>query len=246
MVTAMNTTKPIVRLNPDDCVIITDLDGTLIDSDKANFQLLLELLKKYNFDHEIETIMNGLAEGVNFNDIMVQINMPVEIRTKMDAEMEHLLKQQEYDLLPDVQENLSKLKQMGFIFSIVTDNYIEIAMNCLTKTNILDYFDSQLLFGSNNFTHQKPSKKIIEEIFKRSGRNYGIIVGNSSKELEFAKKANLPIIILNNFAGIDSSDPVIIYYRRIRQISDAETYTEVFRSESWNEINEVITNIIKI
>ncbi|MCK5559358.1 MAG: HAD hydrolase-like protein [Thermoplasmata archaeon] len=240
----MNTAETIERLNPDDCVIITDLDGTLIDSDKANFQLLLGLLKKYNFDHEIETIMNGLAEGVHFNDIMVQINMPVEIRNKMDTEMEQLLKLQDYNLLPDVRENLDKLKQMGFIFAIVTDNYIEIAMNFLTKTNILDYFDSQLLFGSNNFTHQKPSEKIIEEIFKRSGRRYGIIVGNSSKELEFAKKANLPIIILNNFAGIDSKDPVIIYYQRIRQISDAETYTRVFKSESWNEINEVITNII--
>lgn len=240
----MNRAETIERLNPDDCVIITDLDGTLIDSDKANFQLLLGLLKKYDFDHEIETIMNGLAEGVNFNDIMVQIKMPLEIRNKMDTEMEHLLKQQEYKLLPDVRENLDKLKQLGFIFAIVTDNYIEIAMNFLTKTDILDYFDSQLLFGSNNFAHQKPSEKIIDEIFKRSGRRYGIIVGNSSKELEFAKKSNLPIIILNNFAGIDSNDPVIIYYQRIRQISDAETYTRVFKSESWNEINEVITNII--
>jgi phosphoglycolate phosphatase-like HAD superfamily hydrolase len=232
------------NLNSSDCVIITDLDGTLIDSDRQNFQLLLNLLKKYEYDHKIETIMTGLAEGTNFNDIMVEIEMPVEIRTKMDSEMAILLKQQEYKLLPDVLENLENLKQKGFIFSIVTDNYVEIARNFLTQNDIHNYFDNDLIFGSNNFTHQKPSKEIIEEIFKRSGRKFGIIVGNSSKELEFAKQSELPIIILNNFADIDTNDPVVIYYQKIRQINDAETYSHIYRSESWNEINDVITNMI--
>ena len=232
------------NLKSADCVIITDLDGTLIDSDRQNFQLLLNLLTKYKFDNKIETIMTGLSEGTNFNDIMVQIEMPVEIRAKMDTEMAALLKQQKYKLFPDVLKNLESLSAKGFIFSIVTDNYVEIAQNFLTQNDILHYFKADLIFGSNNFTHQKPAAEIIDEIFKRSGRKFGIIVGNSSKELEFAKQSDLPIIILNNFTDIDTNDPVVIYYQKIRQISDAETYSHIYRSESWNDINNVITNMI--
>ena len=222
-----------------------DLDGTLIDSDITNFQLLYGLLKKYQYDDKIKIIMDGLAVGTHFDEIMKLIEMPREIRNMINSEITELLKNQDYKLIEGVKDTLNKIKLKGFKLAIATDNYYHLTVNYIKKNDIKQYFDDNLILASDNFKFQKPHKKVIEEIFKRSKTNMGILIGNSSKEIDFAKSVGLPIVLLDNFSKLDSNDPTIMYYQKIRQLSEKEDYSKMYKAQSWNEIYIVINKIIK-
>ncbi len=232
------------EIKSDNYVIIMDLDGTLIDSDSTNFQLLYSLLKKYKFEDKIKTIMDGLAYGTHFDEIMKQIDMPMEIRKKMDADMNKLLKKQEYKLLNGAKEVLKKLKEEGFKLAIATDNYYNTTIKFLQMNEIIGYFHKNLILASDNFRHQKPHKEVLQEIFNRSKTNNGILIGNSSKEIDFAKSVGLPIVLLDNFTKIDSDNPAMIYYQKIRQLSDDESYPYIYKAQSWDDIHYVVKNLI--
>ena len=108
-----------------------DLDGTLIDSDITNFKLLHSLLKKYHYDDKIVVIMEGLAKGIHYDEIMKMIKMPIKIRNKMEKDMTELLKKQRYKLLAGVKNTLKALNKKGFKLAIATDNYHDITVNFL-------------------------------------------------------------------------------------------------------------------
>jgi phosphoglycolate phosphatase-like HAD superfamily hydrolase len=222
-----------------------DLDGTIIDSDITNFQLLYSLLKKYNFEDKLETIMHGLAEGTNYDDIMVNIGMPSNIRKKMDAEMAGLLKKQKYKLLKGVKDALAILKKKGFKLAIATDNYYDTTKNFLRLNKIEKYFNDNLILASDNFAYQKPNQKVIEEILSRSGSQHGILIGNSSKEIDFAKSVDMPILLLDNFSNINSKfdDQFLAYYKKIRQLKKTEDYDKIFEIKTWEEIPGKIRSI---
>jgi len=230
---------------PNDYVIIMDLDGTLIDSDTTNFQLLYGLLKKYHFEDKIKIIMDGLAKGTHFDKIMELIEMPLEIRKKMDVEMTESLKNEKYKLIDGVMETLPHLIKNGFKLAIATDNYFKTTIKFLNLNNIKNYFDDNLILASDNFQYQKPHRKVIEEIFKRANTNKGLLIGNSSKEIDFAKTMGIPILLLNNFSNINSNDQTIMYYQKIRQLNENENYPYIYKAQSWKEIYNTINIIIK-
>jgi phosphoglycolate phosphatase-like HAD superfamily hydrolase len=243
----INSKERSVNYNPnhiEDYVIIMDLDGTLIDSDAVNFKLLYGLLQKYHFEDKIKLIMDGLANGVHFDEIMKKIEMPIEIRKKMDNEMAKLLREQKYDLIDGVKDTLPILKNLGFKLAIATDNYYDTTVKFLKLNKINDFFDDDLILASDNFNYQKPHKEVIEEIYRRSNTKNGILIGNSSKEIDFAKNVDLPIILLDNLSILDSNNHVHEYYHKIRQLSNGESYHKIFKSQSWEKIFEIIQSII--
>ena len=227
-----------------DCVIITDLDGTLIDSDNENFELLMKNLKKYGFDDKIDTIVEGLVKGWDFDEIMEKIEMPPEIRKNLEEKVKNDINNNNYNLLPDVKQSLRQLQELGFKLSIVTDNYYGTTLNCLEKTDISHYFGPRLIFGSDNFAYQKPSKDVVNEIMKRSDRKFGIIIGNSSKEIAFAKNVGLPIILLENNHLKTLNGSVRKYYKKIREQGDQESYQKLVKVRNWKEILPVLSQLI--
>ncbi|UCH90061.1 MAG: HAD family hydrolase [Thermoplasmata archaeon] len=227
-----------------ECVIITDLDGTLIDSDNENFALLMKNLKKCGFDDKIDLIVEGLVSGWDFDTIMEKIEMPPDIRKDLEEKIKTEISNQNFNLLPGVRPTLEQLFREGFELSIVTDNYYRTTVNCLEKTKISHYFDNQLIFGSDNFAYQKPSKDVVNEILKRSNRKYGIIIGNSSKEVAFAKNVGLPIILLENNHLKNLNGYVLQYYQKIREEGEQESYERLFKVKNWEEILTVLNRVI--
>jgi phosphoglycolate phosphatase-like HAD superfamily hydrolase len=225
-------------------VIITDLDGTIIDSDNGNFELLMKNLKQCGFDDKIDIILEGLVKGWDFDEIMEKIEMPPEIRKVLEAKVKDEINNQHFNLLPGVRHTLEQLHKLGFELSIVTDNYYGNALNCLEKTNISHYFEPNLIFGSDNFAYQKPSKDVVKEILKRSNRKFGIIIGNSSKEIAFAKNVGLPIILLENNQLKCLNGSVLKYYEKIKELGEQESYEKLIRVKNWNEVISVLKRLL--
>ena len=228
----------------EDCVIITDLDGTLIDSDNENFDLLMKNLRQYGFDDKIDTILEGLVRGWDFDDIMEKIEMPLEIRKILEEKVKTDINNNHYNLLPGVRQTLKLLHDQGFQLSIVTDNYFDSTLSCLEKADISHYFEPKLIFGSDNFAYQKPSKDVVNEILKRSRRKFGIIIGNSSKEIAFAKNVNLPIILLENNHLKSLNGSAKKYYKRIQELGERESYDKLIKVKTWEEVLSVLLNIL--
>lgn len=226
-------------------VIITDLDGTLIDSDNENFELLMKNLRKFGFDDKIDIILEGLVQGWDFDEIMEKIEMPPEIRETLEEKVKNDINNNNYNLLPGVQQTLKLLYDQGFQLSIVTDNYFDSTMSCLEKTKISHYFEPKLIFGSDNFAYQKPSKDVVKEILKRSRRKFGIIIGNSSKEIAFAKNVGLPIILLENNRFRSLNGSVQKYYKKIQEVGEREKYDKLTRVRTWKEVLSVLSSILE-
>jgi phosphoglycolate phosphatase-like HAD superfamily hydrolase len=228
----------------EDYVIITDLDGTLIDSDNENFELLMKNLKKFGFDDKIDIILDGLVKGWEFDEIMEKIEMPPEIRKILEEKVRTGINNNHYDLLPGVRQTLELLQKHGFELSIVTDNYFDSTVSCLEKTEISHYFEPGLIFGSDNFAYHKPSKDVVNEILKRSRRKFGIIIGNSSKEIAFAKNVDLPILLLENNRFKNLNGSVIKYYEKIQELGEKESYDKLVKVKDWAEVVAVLARLL--
>lgn len=228
----------------EDYVIITDLDGTLIDSDNENFELLMKNLKKFGFDDKIDIILDGLVKGWDFDDIMEKIEMPHEVREILEEKVKNDINNNHYDLMPGVRQTLKLLQEHGFELSIVTDNYFDSTMSCLEKTAISQYFEPKLIFGSDNFAYQKPSKDVVNEILRRSRRKFGIIIGNSSKEIAFAKNVDLPILLLENNRLKNLNGSVIKYYEKIKELGEKEDYDKLIKVRDWAEVVAVLARML--
>jgi phosphoglycolate phosphatase-like HAD superfamily hydrolase len=184
--------------------------------------------------------VEGLVKGWEFDEIMEKIDMPPEIRDLLEERVKNDINNQNYNLLPGVRLTLERLSKEGFELSIVTDNYYGTTVNCLEKTKISHYFEPQLIFGSDNFAYQKPSKDVVAEILKRSKRKFGIIIGNSTKEVAFAKNVGLPIILLENNHLKDLNGSVRKYYRKIKEQGEHESYSKIFKVKTWQEVLDVL------
>ena len=193
--------------NATDWLIITDLDGTLIDSEAMNFKVLGGLLVEFGLMDKKETILRDLAQGKDFDDIMKTIGVSMETRKKMEKRLVSLLTQAPTPSLPGAVEHLKYLRGLGFSFSLATDNYSPFVMHVLHELGIEELFDARCILTSDTFHVRKPSRLVVEELMRRSGRRKALIVGNSPKEVALARNAGCPAVIIGEGASNDQGEP---------------------------------------
>lgn len=184
-------------------IIITDLDGTIIDSETANFKNLQQLLEEFGYIKYHAAILKALAEGKDFEEIIMMIGLTPETRKKMEKRMKSLLNQNSAPLLSGVAESLRLLRNMGLLFCIATDNYNQTAVSVIHEYGLSDVFESELILANDTFPIRKPSSKIVEELIKRSGRKRALILGNTPKEVALARNSGCPAVIIIDWNGVE-------------------------------------------
>jgi phosphoglycolate phosphatase-like HAD superfamily hydrolase len=177
-------------------LIVTDLDGTIIDSEATNFMILKQLLEEFDLMDQKETIFKGLAEGKDFDDIMRAIRITKETRGKMERRMESLLTQAPIPSLPGAIEHLKYLRGLGFICCLATDNLGKFVARTVRALGLGDVFDERYILASDTYGARKPSPEVIKELMRRSGRARALVVGNTPKEVALAHGAGCPAVIL--------------------------------------------------
>ncbi|WP_455392418.1 HAD family hydrolase [[Eubacterium] cellulosolvens] len=235
------------KITPNNCVIITDLDGTLINSDLENIKLLTRILKNHGYENKIEIIYSGIVHGIQFNDIMKQINMSWTSREILEKEMFEAFKKRKTDLLPGVRKILNNLNRKGFNLSIVTNNYYNFTLNTLKNHGLLRFFHEDLILCYDNFNYLKPSNKIIGEIFRRSKERAlkkCIIIGNTLRDIEFAKNSDLPIIYLVFSMPQNINEYVSIFFKKREELNNQVSYDKLFKINQWIDVPKVIDRIL--
>lgn len=229
-------------------IIIMDLDGTIIDSDIENMKILKELLNDNGLEDRIESIFTGLANGKEFNEIMIEINMLPETRKSLEKQLFEKMANRKTNLLPNVKPVLKTLNQRGFKLSIVTNNYFSFTTKTLTHHGLIDLFDEDLILCYDNYNYLKPSTKIVQEIFIRKNLEdigKGIIIGNSLKDIEFAQNSNLFIIY------VQKSDYKMPFDNEFNNKNYGEdlikkmSYDKLFKVSNWTEVQNVIDLVLE-
>ncbi len=148
-------------------LIIYDLDGVLIDSEKGILETFKAVLEKLKLVYDEEKLRNLF--GYSLPDILKKI-LPKN-KEHLIAKASQLYRQKyvpialkETVLLEGVVETLSYIKSLNIIQSIATNKSAPEAKQILKHLGILDYFD--LLVGFFDVKNPKPAPDMINLILE--------------------------------------------------------------------------------
>lgn len=193
----------------DNCVVIADLDGTLIDSDTSIADIITGVLREFGFGKEhVRLAYECLENGRSGDEATMVFGLDREKRMKIEERLKSELLKRTYNPVPEVHKSLASLKEDGFEFAIATANYADNTMRVLKETGLDAFFKQELVFTYDNFHAKKPSAEVTAEIMKRSGRTNAVVVGNTAKDILFARNSGLPVVLIkssavNEYDGLD-------------------------------------------
>lgn len=227
-------------------IIITDLDGTIIDSEAANSNALQQVLEEFGYVNHRTTILRVVAEGQEFREVMKMLNITPEIKGKMKERMKSILVQTRVTLLPGVIENLIILRDMGFLLCISTDNYGSIVDHIICEHSMSDLFESKFILASDTFPVRKPSPDIVKELMNRTGRKKAIILGNTPKEIAMAQSSGCPAVIImeGNETESEIAKKKGTFEYELKAFGGISG-NEIYRVKDWKETRNMIIKIIQ-
>jgi phosphoglycolate phosphatase-like HAD superfamily hydrolase len=226
-------------------VIITDLNGTLIDSDQIMFDLMVGLLRGFGYEKKVKIILEEALRGTSEEEAMRQLGVDDEKQKELEKVLYKELEEKKINLLPNAGKALEDLQNEGFLFALATDLHHKYIVRLLNENNIQKFFREDLIFARDTFEFRKPSRNIVDEIFKRSGRGKGIVIGNSLKDVKMAANAEIPVIFLDYDPATpetDKEEEILTYYRKIKR--ERGGYQRISVVKDWIEIPKVIEGLI--
>lgn len=226
-------------------VIITDLNGTLIDSDQIMFDLIVGLLRGFGYEKKVKIVLEEALRGTSEEEAMRQIGVDDEKQKELEKVLYKELEEKKINLLPNAGKALEDLQNEGFLFALATDLHHKYIIRLLNENNIQRFFREDLIFARDTFEFRKPSRNIVDEIFKRSGRGKGIVIGNSLKDVKMAANAEIPMIFLDcdqEASETNKEEEILTYYRKIKR--ERGGYERISVVKDWIEIPNVIRGLI--
>ena len=201
-------------------LVIYDLDGVLIDSNRAileSFKLTMEEIGE-PFDPNLITPRIGLGLHHIFLDIM-----PEKHHSKLNELRQIYIKHfQGIDLsyitiMPDVQETLEDFNQKGYLQSLATNKTVTEAERILEAFEINRYFD--LMAGFMTVNNPKPAPDMILYILDKLkvDPNEAILVDDTSVGLKAGITAGIKTVGIttgnNTLEQIETVNPTKIIHR---------------------------------
>lgn len=149
--------------------IITDFDGTLVNTFSANYLAYKSVLK----NHKIELTWNQYAEcfGLRFDGLCDKLNIPKEIRNTIKEEKKKVYPEFFYGIL--LNENLMRFiiyaKAIGIKTCIASTASKENLYNVLDYFKIKDYFD--LIITGEDVIWGKPNPEVYNKALEKLNVN---------------------------------------------------------------------------
>lgn len=177
-------------------VVIFDMDGTLLDSQK-------DITISVNYVRDLQYNLEPLEEKFIVESINMEVrNLPklfygteiYEDSARVIFE-EHYFKQciKNPYLYDGVEETLDKLMACGIKLSVATNAPTKFAKRMLTHLNVVDKFD--MIIGADMVSVAKPDPQMINEILNYYNfdkkKHKAWMVGDNSKDMLSASSAGI-------------------------------------------------------
>ncbi len=177
-------------------VVIFDMDGTLLDSQKdITISINYVRDKNYNLPPLEESFV---VEAINMEvRNLTKIFYGTETYEKSDRDMfeSHYLKQciQNPYLYDGVEETLKKLVESNVKLSVATNAPTQFAQRMLSHLNVVDMFD--VIVGADKVSASKPNPEMLNKILDYYSFDKTLhkawMVGDNSKDMISAKAAGI-------------------------------------------------------
>ena len=182
-------------------LIIFDMDGVVIDSERFYDTKIINRFKELNIEIDVGELnsVKGTNRKVDidiFNKSNKSNDYVREQLTKIVKESEDELRTFGAPLKQGVYEFIDKLKQNNFVICVATSTRFELAKSMLEKVNIYDKFD--FIVSSNDVKRAKPFPDIFIEACKKGKVNYdeALVIEDSNAGCLAAKEAGIAYVSL--------------------------------------------------
>ena len=170
--------------------VIFDFDGTLADTEEANFVIYQKLAEKYNL-RNITMDELGHLKKMHAKEVMAYVELKRRNLPFILKKGKHLLSQDIKNIRlckPDIFNAIDKLREMGIKTAIITTN---------SKTNVklflqahnADNFD--LIASATMFGKESKMKRIVKK--EKFDLGEFLYVGDEIRDINAAKNAGMDI-----------------------------------------------------
>lgn len=198
--TTLRLTKAMISPN-DVELLIFDLDGTIVKSDKANFEAIKRALSQMNLDvhvseEDVKKVM-GVSSEEAFRIILPpdKYHLWREIRTKATEQNISSLRDFAH-VFPGVIETLEILRRRGYRLALYSNSSVQYFNSALSALNIKDHFDYLECVQEHNLT----KTELVRKIKNKFSNLKAAVIGDRIHDIETASENNaLPIGVLYGY-----------------------------------------------
>lgn len=193
-------------------LIIFDMDGVLIDSEKFYLKSEQQILSRFGKEVELEYFSQfcGTTQDHIWGNIKKDFDLTQsldELKVIAKEQLLYLFETEKVDLIDGITTILPKLKQAGYKLAVASSTEKEIIIQHLTQLNLLDYFD--FVKSAEEVEHSKPAP----DVFLATAADMGVAVENvvviedSTNGIKAAKSAEMFCVGFSNpnYPKVDQS-----------------------------------------
>lgn len=184
-------------------LLVFDLDGTILKSDKANFEAIKKALSQMNLNVQIsqEDVKKHLGESSAefYKNILPpdKASLWQEIRSKVREQYDFSLKDSAC-VFPGVIETLQILKRRGYRLVLYSNSSVQYFNSAISALNIRNYFNHVECIRENNLT----KTEVVRKFKSKFNNAESAVIGDRIHDIEAAKENNvLSIGVLYGYGG---------------------------------------------
>ena len=171
--------------------IIFDMDGTLLNSEKAICESINHMRKWLGMSELSNEFIVEVINDMSKNSI-VEFYGTDKIDANLRAEFERIYVEnyKKFAVLYEgILELLQKCKKAGFFIAMASNAPTQTLDGILKMTGVREFFD--FVIGADDKIPQKPDPAMLFEVLKNSEFKKAIFLGDSNKDEFAAKNANI-------------------------------------------------------
>ena len=207
-------------------LVMTDLDGTVIDSKEAIANSAIYTLKEFGLDNiEKEVIYPTI--GTPIREVFSKYLDNHELENAVSIFREDLVKNGKFEThqIVNAKRVLLNLKKKGARICIVTNKRTPLAQTVINQQNLDECFDSVL---GSDVGKPKPSPELINKAMACFPSKHNVMIGDRPEDIEAGKRAGVPTVF---FEG------------DFRYLLDDSTIPNFYMTD-WEKLNPILRELI--
>jgi HAD superfamily hydrolase (TIGR01509 family) len=183
---------------------IFDLDGTLIDSEKAHLKAWSEALSVFLQDFDINLVQKHFGKsGREIAFLILQDEMKAEQCEKIKDQIFDTLLSTDVEPMPCAISLLELLKRRNIKTGVASSHYSERIIRILKHFNMLDFFD--IIVGLDEVTKPKPSPELLLKALRKLDVSPAVAayIGDSPYDVLTALNAGCYSILIKTYPRVN-------------------------------------------
>lgn len=184
-------------------LIIFDMDGVLVDSEKFYMKSELQVIQSFGKEASEDYLRSFCGTTQDFiwgsikKDFALDISLE-DLKIKAKNQLIYLFETEEIEAIEHVEKTLSNLKKAGYLLAVASSSEREIIKRHLIELDFLKYFD--LITSSEEVAHSKPAPDVFIAVAEelKVPTEHVIVIEDSTNGIKAAKNAEMICIGYNN------------------------------------------------